>query len=112
LERLQDAGGLLEYASAEVPGGGSMNDQLETLLGFGVWVSLLCFALCVAGFIGDKIRNCYDKRRRAIYYYGYLNDALESEREAQRGRQFTASEVLERVARAEREACRQTDKVA
>jgi hypothetical protein len=73
------------------------DDTVLTLLSFGVWVSLLCFSLCVAGWLGDKVRDRYNKRN-----YDELARVVREDREAPRGRQFTAGEV----ARADQDALR------
>jgi hypothetical protein len=40
-----------------------MSETALEVLSFGVWVSLLCFALCCAGWIGDKVRQHREKER-------------------------------------------------
>ena len=69
------------------------NDIVLNLLSFGVWVSLLMFALCVAGWIGDRARDCYNKQRGA--YDDDLDRVIREDREA-RGKALTADEVLRR----------------
>jgi hypothetical protein len=69
------------------------DDTVMTLVAFGGWTSLLCLALCVAGWVGDKARDRYNRQRDA--YADELNAALQADREA-RGRHLTADEVISR----------------
>ena len=55
------------------------NDTVLNLLSFGAWVSLLMFALCVAGGIADRIHRRHDKRRSE---FDYLTEAVEADHEA------------------------------
>jgi hypothetical protein len=53
------------------------DDVVLSLIGFGIWVSLLMFALCVAGGIADRIHRRHDKRRSE---FDYLTEAVEADR--------------------------------
>jgi apolipoprotein N-acyltransferase len=53
------------------------NDTVMTLVAFGGWIGLLCFALCVAGWIADTVHRRHDKRRSE---FDYLTEAVEADR--------------------------------
>jgi hypothetical protein len=76
------------------------DDTVLTLLSFGAWVSLLCFSLCVAGWIGDKVR---DRWRPGKGEYDDLVDAIKSE-SGSAARGVTVAEVVAVATRADREA--------
>jgi hypothetical protein len=56
------------------------NDSVMTLVAFGGWVSLLCLGLVVAGWIGDKARDRYNKQRGA--YDNDLAAVVQADRRA------------------------------
>lgn len=69
------------------------NDFVFSVLSFGVWVSLLCAALAVAGWIADKLRDSplrrkdvhlYKLYRRVPDYDAELLRVVEDARKAQR----------------------------
>ena len=60
------------------------NDTVLNLLSFGVWVCLLMFALCVAGWVGDKARDRYNKQRGA--YDNDLDRVIREDREDREAR--------------------------
>jgi hypothetical protein len=54
-----------------------MNDEtVMTLIAFGGWVALLCFALCVAGWIGDSFQRRHEESD------AYLREVVEADRDA------------------------------
>ena len=72
------------------------DDSVMTLISFGGWVSLLLFALCVAGWIGDRVRDYAKKKRTSTYYWQYLDSVVADDREARAKGHLTADEVIHR----------------